>query len=115
MVSQERVLRILQGFGISKADAEVYVYLAKRGPTRSTDLAVDFGKTQPQIYPILRRLHKRGIVTHSKSRQVLFSALAFEELLERYVKLNMEQARIIEETKEQLLTSSKDRTDRDSK
>jgi hypothetical protein len=46
---------------------------------------------------------------------VLFSALAFEELLERYVKLNMEQAKIIEDTKEQLLTSSKDRTDRDSK
>jgi sugar-specific transcriptional regulator TrmB len=93
------VLRILQGFGINKTDAEVYVYLAKRGPTRSVDLAVDFGKTQQQIYPILRRLNKKGIVKNSRSRQMLFSALAFEGLLERYVKLNMEQAKIIEEAK----------------
>ncbi len=96
------MLKILEGFGVSKADAEVYVHLAKRGPTRSVDLALDFRKTQPQIYSILRRLNKKGVVTHSKSRQVLFSALAFEELLERYVRLNMEQAKIIEDTKEQL-------------
>jgi sugar-specific transcriptional regulator TrmB len=93
------VLRILEGFGVSNTDAEVYVYLAKRGPTRSVDLAVDFGKTQQQIYPILRRLNKKGIVKNSRSHQMLFSALAFEELLERYVKLNMEQAKIIEEVK----------------
>lgn len=93
------MLRILQGFGINKTDAEVYVYLAKRGPTRSVDLAVDFGKTQQQIYPILRRLNKKGIVKNSRNRQMLFSALAFEELLERYVKLNMEQAKIIKEAK----------------
>jgi sugar-specific transcriptional regulator TrmB len=93
------VLRILQGFGVNKTDAEVYVYLAKRGPTRSVDLAVDFGKTQQQISPILRRLNKKGIVKNSRSHQMLFSALAFEELLERYVKLNMEQAKIIEEAK----------------
>ena len=104
------MLRILEGFGVSRADAEVYVYLARRGPTRSIDLAVDIGKTRPQIYPTLRRLAKKGVVTHSKCRPSLFSALAFEELLERYVMLNMEQAKIIEETKEQLLTSLKDRT-----
>jgi hypothetical protein len=42
----------------------------------------------------------------------LFSALSFEELLERYVKFTMEQAKIIEETKENLLTDSKYRTNR---
>jgi sugar-specific transcriptional regulator TrmB len=106
------VLRILEGFGVSKADAEVYVYLAKRGPTRSIDLAVNIGKTQQQIYSILRRLNKKGVVTHSKCRPALFSALAFEVLIEQYVKLNIEQAKIIEETKEQLLTSLKNRIDR---
>ena len=108
------MLKILEGFGVSKADAEVYVYLARRGPTRSVDLAVDFGKTQLQIYPVLRRLNKKGVITLSKSRQVMFSALAFEELLERYVKLNMEQAKIIEETKEQLITNLKNKTDQRS-
>ncbi len=106
------MFRILEGFGVSKADAEVYVLLAKKGPTRSKDLAFNVGKTQPQIYSILRRLNKKGMIAHSKCRPVLFSALEFEELLERYVKLNMEQAKIIEETKEQLLSSLKNRSDR---
>jgi sugar-specific transcriptional regulator TrmB len=108
------VLSILQGFGISKVDAEVYVYLAKRGPTRSGDLAFDFGKTQPQVYPILRRLNKKGVIKQSKNRQMLFSAVGFEELLERYVKLNMEQAKMIEDAKEQLLTILKNRSDHPS-
>ncbi len=111
-MSLNRVLKILEGFGVSKADAEVYVYLARMGPTRSKDLAVNIGKTQPQIYPILRRLNKKGMITNDKCRPTLFSALEFEEILERYVKLNMEQAKIIEETKEQLLSNLKKRTDR---
>lgn len=111
-MSLDRVLKILEGFGISKSDAEVYIYLASRVPTKRADLALAFGKPQQQIYQILRRLDKKGIVTHSKSRQILFSALSFEDLLERYVKFNMEQAKIIKETKDQLLTKSKDRTNR---
>ncbi len=106
------MLRILEGFGVSKTDAEVYVLLAKTGPTRSKDLAVNIGKTQPQTYSILRRLNKKGVVTYGKCRPALFSALEFEEILERYVKFNMEQAKIIEETKEQLLSNLKKRTDR---
>jgi sugar-specific transcriptional regulator TrmB len=108
-VSLDRILKILEGFGVSKADAEVYIYLAKRAPTRSADLAVAFGKTQQQICPVLSRLDKKGIVKQTKSRQILFSALTFEELLERYVRFNIEQAKSIEETKEQLLIDQKER------
>jgi sugar-specific transcriptional regulator TrmB len=103
------VLKILEGFGVSKADAEVYIYLAKRTPTRSADLAYAFGKTQQQIYQILCRLDKKGVVKQTRSRQMLFSALTFEELLERYVRFNIEQAKSIEETKEQLLIDKKER------
>lgn len=99
------MLRILEGVGISKVEAEVYVYLARWGPTRSIDLAVNIGKTQPQINSILRRLNKKGVVKYSKCRSRLFSALDFGEVIERYVKLNMEQAKVIEEVKEQLLSS----------
>ena len=99
------MLRILEGVGVSKAEAEVHVYLAKWGPTRSIDLAVNIGKTQPQINSILRRLNKKGVVRYSRCRLRLFLALDFEEVLERYMRLNMEQAKVFEEIKEQLLSS----------
>jgi sugar-specific transcriptional regulator TrmB len=111
-VSLDRVSKILEGFGFSKADVEVYIYLAKRPPTSKADLAVAFGKTQHQIHQTLRRLSVDGVVKHSKNRQMLFSALPFEELIERYVKFNMEQAKIIEEAKEYLLKNGKNRITR---
>ncbi len=35
----ERMIKILEGFGFSRADAEVYIYLAKKGPRREIDLS----------------------------------------------------------------------------
>jgi sugar-specific transcriptional regulator TrmB len=33
-LSLERIVKLLDNFGFSKDDAEVYIYLAKKGPRR---------------------------------------------------------------------------------
>jgi predicted transcriptional regulator len=38
-LSLERVLKTLEGFGLSRTDAEVYVYLAKKGSKKGRELA----------------------------------------------------------------------------
>ncbi len=109
-MSLERVLRLLEDFGFSRVDAEVYVYLAKTGPQKGKDLNNGLKMTKQQLYPALESLQKKGVVTRSPERPALFSALAFEELLNLYVKLNEEKAQIIKETKEELLASWRDMT-----
>ena len=104
-MSLERVLRTLEGFGLTRRDAEVYVYLAKAGPRKGRDLTTGLKMTKQQLYPILKGLQKKGVVTSSSKRPALFSALAFEELLNLIVKLNLEQAQIIKETKDELLAN----------
>jgi len=104
------VLRLLEDFGFSRIDAEVYVYLAKTGPQKGKDLNCALKMTKQQVYPSLKSLQEKGIVSRSSERPALFSALAFEELLNLHVKLNVDQARIIKETREELLVSWRDIT-----
>ena len=104
-MSKERVLKTLEGLGLSRADAEVYVYLAKKGPRKGRRLANDLQITKQQLYPSLRNLEKKGIVTVSLDRPALFSAVAFEKVLELLIEIKVEQAKAIKETKKKLLDS----------
>ncbi len=104
-MSLERVLKIFKRFGFSKTDAEVYIYLAKRGPKRENDLSDALKLTRQQLYRSLKNLQSKGIVIATRERSDLFSAVSFERVLDLLVKVNFEQARAIKETKEELLDS----------
>jgi len=104
-LSIERVLKILEGFGFSRIDAEVYVYLAKKGPKKGRELANALQVTKQQLYPSLKNLKNKGIVTASLERPALFSAVAFEQVLELLIEIKVEQAKAIKETKKELLDS----------
>jgi sugar-specific transcriptional regulator TrmB len=104
-LSLERVLKLLESFGFSRVEARVYVYLAKAGLSKAKDLMIGLRVTKQQLYPVLKGLKKKRIVASRPERPALFSAIAFEELLNRYMKMNLEQAGILKETKEELLAS----------
>ena len=112
-MSLERILQLLQSFGFSRVEAEVYVYLAKKGSQRGKDLENGLKIAKQQLYFILKNLQRKNIVSISHKRPALFSALAFEKLLNLYVKLNVDQAKIIEETKEEWLNDWRDMTKND--
>ena len=109
-MSLERVLRTLEGFGLSRTECEVYVYLAKAGPSKAGDLTVSLGMTKQQLYPALKELREKGIVVKKPKRSLFLQAMVFEELLDLYVKLNIDKAQIIKETKEELLASWREAT-----
>ena len=104
-MSLELVLKTLEGFGLSRIDAEVYVYLAKKGPQKGRELANALQVTKQQLYPSLKNLKNKGIVTASLERPALFSAIAFKKVLELLIEIKVEQAKAIKETKKELLDS----------
>jgi sugar-specific transcriptional regulator TrmB len=112
-LSLERVLRTLEGFGLKRVDAEVYIYLAKRDPQKGIDIADALKIRKQQLYPILKTLQDKGVVTASPEHPALFSAIAFEKALDLLVEAKMEQAKAIKETKEELLSSWRSMTKRD--
>jgi sugar-specific transcriptional regulator TrmB len=102
-LSLERVLKTLEGFGLSRTDAEVYVYLAKKGSKKGRELADALQITKQQLYPALTNLKNKGIVTVSHERPALFSAVAFDKVLELLITIKVEQVKAFEETKKQLM------------
>jgi sugar-specific transcriptional regulator TrmB len=104
-LSLERVLKTLESFGLSRTDAEVYVYLAKKGPKEGRELADALQITKQQLYPCLKNLKSKGIITVSLERPAMFSALAFEKVLELLIEIKVEQSKAISETKKELLAS----------
>jgi len=101
---------MLEGFGLSQVESEVYVYLAKIGPSKARDVAIGLRMTKQQLYPVLKSLKKKGIVTSRPERVALFSALAFEELLNFYMKLSSEKAKVVSETKQELVNAWREMT-----
>jgi sugar-specific transcriptional regulator TrmB len=101
----ERVLKTLECFGLSRADAEVYVYLAKKGPKKRVELTNALKITKQQLCPSLEKLKNKGIVTVTLEDPSLFSAVAFEKVVELLIQIKVDQAKAIEETKKELLAS----------
>ncbi len=93
----------MEGFGFSKTDAEVYIYLAKKGPRREIDLSKALKLTKKKIDLILKNLQNKGLITATVEQTAFFSALSFEIVLDQLVKSNIQRASEITENKEDFL------------
>lgn len=102
-MSLKKIIRILEKFGFSKEDAEVYIYLAKKGPRREIDLSKALKLTAEKIDLILKNLQSKGLVTATVEQSKLFLALPFEIVLDQLVKSQIQQAYAITENREQFL------------
>lgn len=102
-MSLNRIIKTLENFGLTRIDAEVYVYLAKKGPLMVDEVAIALKLNKQKLWSTLRNLQNKGIVT--KSHLAVFSAMNFEDFLNFYIKLNVEKAQILDKSKEELLTS----------
>ena len=113
-MSLERVLKTLQSFGFAKRDAEVYVYLAKKGPQKPLEIASALKIRRHHLLRILKNLQAKGIVTVIHEQSTYFSAIAFEKTLDLLIKTNIEQAKSIKETKQELLSNWRNMTKQNS-
>jgi sugar-specific transcriptional regulator TrmB len=102
-MSQEKVLKTLANFGFTDLDAKVYVLLSKRGPIKARDVAKALKISKQRVYPLLKKMQSKGIVNSTLERPARFTAIEFEKLLDSFLKAKMEQARHIQENKEEIL------------
>ena len=101
-MSLERIIKILESFGFKRIEAEVYVYLAKKGPQKANDLADALRIHKRQLYSILKKLQTKGLVIATHKQTKVFSAIDFEKTLDQLVKENVEQAKAMKKILEEL-------------
>jgi sugar-specific transcriptional regulator TrmB len=113
-LSLERIFKALVSLGLSERDAQVYVYLALKGPTKTGSIVDNLKMSGQQIHRSLKYLQDKGIVfADSKSRGV-FSALAFEKALKLLIETEKTKNQILQDTKEALLSDFKTATKKNS-
>lgn len=109
-MSLERVMKALVSLGLPRSYAEVYVYLAKTGPHKVEDLAKALNISKQKIFASLKNMQTKGLVTKDR---IIFSALPFERAIELLIEIKTEQALIMQESKEELLSSWRSITEKD--
>ena len=110
-MSLERVIKALIGLGLTRLDAEVYVYLAKKGPQKVMDLVKALNFSRKKIYDSLKNLKTKGLVTKDRT---MFSALSLEEALDLLIERKKKLANHIQESKKELLATWKIRDNTDT-
>ena len=102
-MSQDKVLKTLTTLGLTRLEAKVYLYLSKRGPQKAGDTAKALKLAKQQLYPTLKRLRKKGIVTSTLEHPARFSALAFDQVLDLFVKVKMDEVQRVQLNKDDLI------------
>jgi sugar-specific transcriptional regulator TrmB len=103
-MSQDKVLKSLVSMGLTRIDAKIYVFLAKRGPQKAQNVALAMKIAKQRLYPSLRRLQSKGLVNATLEHPARFSALSFEKALDLFAKAKMEEAKNIQQSKDSLLS-----------
>jgi sugar-specific transcriptional regulator TrmB len=98
------VLKTLTNLGLTQLEAKVYLYLSKRGPQKAGDTAKALKLVKQQLYPTLKRLQRKGIVTSTLEHPARFSVLSFDKVLDLFVKAKMDEVQLVQRNKDELIS-----------
>ena len=104
-MSLERIFKALIDLGLSETDAQVYIYLATKGPAKARNIIHNLTITERQTYHSLKRLQNRSIIIANDKHPIEFSALPFEEVLDMLIEMKQEQAQAIKKRRKELLST----------
>ncbi len=98
------MLKALIDLGLSKTDAEVYVFLATKAPQNAKDIANALKMKNRRLYSCLRNLQNKGIINCTEEHPKLFSAVPMEEALSSFINANLEEAQHMEKNKKKIIS-----------
>lgn len=108
------MLKTLVNLGFTETDAQVYVFLATEGPQKASEIAEALKIYKQHLYRILKNLQSKGVINASAEYPPRFSAVLFEKALDLLIKAKTEQQKALQESKEELLSTWRSITKKDS-
>lgn len=109
------MLTTLKILGFTETDAQVYVFLATEGPQKASYIAEALQIYKQHLYRILKNLQSKGVINVSAEYPARFSAVFFEKVLDLLIQAKMEQQQALQESKEELLSTWRSITKKDSR
>src|SRR3989304_4140414 len=102
-LGEKTVEKVLKDFGLTEKEIEVYVFLAKHGVLKSSEVARQIGKDKAHVLRILKSLQRKGLVESTLEAPKRFTAVSLEKVLDEFVKAKRDEAAQIENAKKALL------------
>jgi sugar-specific transcriptional regulator TrmB len=95
--------RELFKFGLTEKEAEVYVFLAKKGVLKGGELSKELNMHKAQVYHILKSLRSKGMVETTLEFPARFRAVPIAKVVDLFVRAKREEASFLEMGKNDLL------------
>ena len=104
-MSKERVTKTLRELGLSSLDEQVYVFLARTGHQKIREIALALNLSESKARRSLKDLQSISIVKASIEYPLEFAAVPFKEVIDLLIEVKKEQAKAMQQTKDELLYS----------
>ena len=103
-LSLNLVIEALTSLGLTRRDAKVYVYIAKKGSHKAVALSRELSYSKQKIYDSLKILQSKGLVSKSDSE---FFAIPFEEALELLINWKKKETNNFQNSEREILSNWK--------
>ena len=107
-MNHQHVFSVLVTLGLSHRDADVYIYLATRGPQEKKKVAETLQLQDNQLNETLDDLENKGIISFKVRRSELVFACPFYQALNVLLEAYMKETNALEWNKEEILQNGKD-------
>ncbi|MEM2780879.1 MAG: helix-turn-helix domain-containing protein [Candidatus Bathyarchaeia archaeon] len=101
--SIEMIEKALRGLGLSKNEVKVYIYLARTGEHKASDISEALSLHRTETYRILRDLEKRGLVSSVFEKPLKFIATPFEKALDILIETKKMKLNMLEKKRQNLI------------
>jgi len=101
--SLETIESALQKLGLSKNEIRVYIYLARSGMLKASEVSEVISLHRTETYRILRDLEKIGLVSSVFEKPLKFVATPFEKTLDLLIKSKKLRLELLERKKKDLV------------
>jgi sugar-specific transcriptional regulator TrmB len=102
-LGDENIRKFLKNFGLTEKEAEVYLFLAKRGTSRSGEIVKGMRAHKGEVYRVLKSLQTKGLVESTIEFPTRFTAVPFETALDSYIKVKRQEVAFVENARQELL------------
>jgi len=99
VIKEKNIIEVLRDYGLTEAEAEVYIFLAKTGVQKARDISSSLNMNKAQSYRILKDLETRGIVEQTLETPSRFTAIPFEKLLDVIIRGKRDEVDSLEDKK----------------
>jgi sugar-specific transcriptional regulator TrmB len=106
-LSEEGIIQVLRDLGLSRREAEVYIFLSKRGAQGANQVSTNLKVERVQTYRALKSLQEKGVVEATLEAPTRFNAVPFDTLLNSLITTKKTEASQLETKKDTLITAWK--------